>query len=284
MNDRPLTRAQALAQVIEQFREAGLHDPGRDARVLLRWASGLDAAALTARLDATMDEAEQDRFIAASRERVSHQPIAQIIGAREFWGRSFEVTPDVLDPRPETEILIAAALEGGPSRRVLDLGVGSGCILLTLLAEWPNATGVGVDVSPEALAVATRNAERLGVADRAELRRGDWLEGLTGEFDLIVSNPPYISEAEMRDIDISVRRFEPHLALTPGGDGLDAYRRIAQGAGARLAAGGRVLLEVGAGQAGDVEAIFEAAGFAPVGRYRDFDGRERCVSLRFNHG
>lgn len=284
MSDSGLTRAEALANAIKAFREAGLHDPARDARVLLRWASGLEAAALTARMDDMMGEAERDRFLSASSERLGRRPVAQIIGERAFWGRSFEVTPDVLDPRPETEILIAAALEGGVAARVLDLGVGSGCILLTLLAEWPKATGVGVDVSAAALAVAARNAERLGVAARAELRQGDWLEDVSGEFDLVVSNPPYISEVEMRDLDVSVRRFEPHVALTPGGDGLDAYRRIAAGARARLAPGGRMLLEVGAGQADAVEAIFVMAGFSAAGRHRDFDGRERCVSLRRNHG
>jgi len=284
VSDRRPSRAEALAQVTRTLRETGVPDPARDARVLLRWASGLEAAALTARMGEEMGEGEFDRFIAACRERALRRPIAQIIGQREFWGRSFEVTPDVLDPRPETETLIAAALEGAPARRILDLGVGSGCILLTLLAEWPTATGVGVDISEAAVAVAARNAELLGVTGRVELRHGDWLEGLAGAFDLIVSNPPYISEAEMRDLDASVRDFEPRLALTPGGDGLDAYRRIAAGAGAHLAPGGRVLLEVGAGQAGAVEAIFAAAGFAPAGRHRDFDGRERCVSLRRNHG
>jgi release factor glutamine methyltransferase len=186
------------------------------------------------------------------------------------------VTRDVLDPRPETESLVAWALERGPAARVLDLGVGSGCILFSLLAEWPEATGVGVDVSAAALAVAARNAAALGVAGRAALRRGEWLSGLGETFDLIVSNPPYLATAEMDDIAPEVAA-EPALALEGGVDGLDAYRAIAAGAPAALAPGGALLLEIGPTQADPVDALMRGAGLSQLGLRRDFDGRVRCL-------
>lgn len=275
-----MTRAEALAAATRRLRGAGLGDPGRDARVLLRWASGLSAASLTVEINEAQGSEETARFQHAVTERASGRPVSQIIGEREFWGRSFIITPDVLDPRPETETLIAAALNYGPAARVLDLGVGSGCILLTLLAEWSSASGVGVDASPTALKVAKRNADRIGVEERASLIEGDWFSSVDGQFDLIVSNPPYISEAEMAGLSRDVRQYEPLQALCPGGDGLEAYRRIAKGAGEALVPEGRVMLEVGAGQAEAVEEIFKAHDFAPESRFPDFDGRERCLSLR----
>lgn len=200
--------------------------------------------------------------------------MAQIVGARLFWGRSFEVTPDVLDPRPETETLVAAALET-PFARVLDLGTGTGCTLLTLLAERPEATGMGSDLSEAALQVAARNAARHGIA--ADLVQSDWYEGIGGRFDLIVSNPPYIPVAEIAGLAPEVRDHEPRIALTDGGDGLGAYRAIAAGAAAHLAPAGRLLVEVGAGQAPSVQEIFAAAGLDCVGTRPDLEGRARVV-------
>ncbi len=279
-----MTRAKALAEATARLRGGkGDGDPGRDARLLLRWASGLSAASLTAELNTPQSAEEAARYQKAVSERVAGRPVAQVIGEREFWGHVFAVTPDVLDPRPETETLIAAALEHDPAGRILDLGVGSGCILLTLLAEWPDALGVGVDISAAALAIAQRNAATLGVADRVALIESDWVASVDGSFDLIVSNPPYISEAEMAELSPSVRQYEPRQALSPGGDGLGAYRRIAAELGDALAPDGRLILEVGAGQAAAVEAIFDARGFTPVMRHSDLDGRERCLSMRINH-
>ncbi len=278
-----MTRAEALRAATTRLRKADFSDPGRDARLLMRWAAGLEAASLSASLTDPHVGLEAERFEAAVELRRMGRPVSQIIGEREFWGRAFKVSSDVLDPRPETEIIIAAALEGGPAKRILDLGVGSGCILSTLLAEWPQATGMGVDLSAGALAIARENAVRLGVADRTDLSQSDWFADVTGPFDLIVANPPYISETEMCDLDLSVREFEPRLALSPGGDGLDAYRAIASGAGDRLSPGGRILLEVGEGQADAVEAIFAKADLATGGRWRDFDGRDRCILLHKVH-
>ncbi len=191
------------------------------------------------------------------------------------------MTPDVLDPRPETETLIAQALEGPAARRILDLGTGSGCILLTLLAEWPEASGLGIDASGAGLKVAAANAQRLNLDARAAFRLGDWCEGLKedpgGPFDLVVSNPPYLAEAEFEALEPEVRLHEPRAALAGGPDGLDAYRRIAAGVGPLLAPGGRLMLEIGPTQAAAVSAILAASGFDRPRSLVDMDGRDRVV-------
>ncbi|MDT8344634.1 MAG: peptide chain release factor N(5)-glutamine methyltransferase [Thermohalobaculum sp.] len=272
------TRADLIRRARGRLAAAGVPEPERDARLLLRWAAGLSGAGLAAGLDDPADPGETARFEAAIGRRARRVPVAQITGQRAFWGRDFRVTADVLDPRPETETLIEAALAGGPVRRVLDLGTGSGCILVTLLAQWPGAAGVGVDLSPAALAVAAQNAAAHGVAGRARLIRSDWFAAVEGVFDLIVSNPPYIAEAEMATLAPEVALHEPRLALTPGGDGLGAYRAIAAGAGAHLAPGGRVMVEIGPSQADAVCALFAAAGVPGCAVLRDLDGRARVVS------
>jgi release factor glutamine methyltransferase len=279
-----VTRAEALRAATARLAAAGVEGAARDARLLLRRACGLDAAA-----DAAADPAAPlapDRaaaFEEAVARRAARAPMSHILGERAFWGRRFAVTPDVLDPRPETETLVAWALEGPPAARVLDLGVGSGCLLLTLLAEWPQARGLGVDRSPAALAVAARNAAALGVADRARLALGDWLDGVTERFDLILSNPPYLDAADMAALPPELRA-EPALALDGGADGgadgLDAYRRIASGLSAALAPGGSAMLEVGAGQERAVAAILRAAGFDAAEPRADLDGRPRALRIR----
>jgi release factor glutamine methyltransferase len=228
-------------------------------------------------LDDPLSDAAAVRFEAAVQARVSRQPVSQIVGGRQFWGRWFRVTPDVLDPRPETETLIAAALDGTFSR-VLDLGTGSGAILITLLAERRLATGTGVDLSEKALSVAAANAASLAVADRAIFLQSDWLRAVSGTFDLVVSNPPYIAEAEMPGLAPEVLQWEPRLALTPGGDGLAAYRSILRDIRLVLTPPGRVLLETGAGQGDAVAALCRAAGLRAVTVLQDIDGRDRVVS------
>lgn len=260
--------------------EAGIEAAQGDARALLRWASGLSPAAFSISLRDAPADAEAAAFHAAIAARATRRPVSHITGTRAFWGRDFRVTGDVLDPRPETEILIAAALDGPAPARILDLGVGSGCILLTLLAEWPGAQGVGVDASAPALTIAADNAARLGVAARADLRGGDWAAGVAGPFDLVAANPPYIAEAEMPGLSPEVRDWEPRMALTPGGDGLDAYRVIARALPRLLAPGARALLEVGAGQDGAVAAMLIAAGLGAIRVHPDFDGRGRIVEAR----
>jgi release factor glutamine methyltransferase len=209
--------------------------------------------------------------------RAARQPVAQITGRRLFWGLPFRVTPDTLDPRPETETLVAEALRR-PFWRMLDLGTGTGAILLACLKGMPVAHGVGTDLSEAALQVARGNAAALGLTHRARFRRADWFSGISDRFDLIVSNPPYIAAGEMPGLAPEVRDWEPHMALTPGGDGLDAYRAIARGAPARLMAGGRLLLEVGPTQAFAVSALLAAQGMTDIAILSDMDGRNRVVT------
>lgn len=271
-----VSRADAARAAAEALDAAGVEGAARDARLLVRWACGLSAAGLAAAPEAALDAGQAARLAAGVARRAGRAPLSHVTGRREFWGREFEVTPDVLDPRPETETLIALALERGPAARVLDLGVGSGAILLTLLAEWPEARGVGVDASPAALAVARRNAERLGVAARAEMLEGDWLAGATGRFDLVVSNPPYLTSAEAAAASPELAH-EPRLALDGGPDGLAPYRRIAAEAPAALAPGGAVVVEFGVGQGEAAAALFRAAGFRATRLAPDFDGRPRAL-------
>jgi release factor glutamine methyltransferase len=273
------TRAALLRGAAARLAEAGVPEPGRDARRLLRWASGLAPADFATALGEPPGPAEAERFRAAVEARAARRPVSQITGLRRFWGREFRVTPEVLDPRPETEALVAAALEE-PFSRVLDLGTGSGCILLTLLAERQEATGLGTDAGAAALAVARENAERLGLGARAEFREADWLDGVAGRFDLVVSNPPYVAEAEMAALAPEVRLHEPRAALTPGGDGLDAYRRIAAGLPRVLAPGARVLLETGPAQGPAVARLLARAGLLPGPIRADLDGRPRVVTAR----
>ncbi len=224
---------------------------------------------------------------ACTARRVRREPMAYILGEREFWGLPFKVSPAVLVPRPDSETLIEAALALMPVRtepwRILDLGVGSGCLLLTLLREFPNARGVGVDASADALEVAQANADALGVGPRTTLVGGDWrrpawAEQLGGPFDLVISNPPYIEAAAIEGLMPDVARFEPRLALDGGPDGLVAYRAIAAAAAGLVVPGGRVLVEAGDGQAVEISTLFASAGFAVDASWRDLGGIDRVVS------
>ncbi|PKP85213.1 MAG: peptide chain release factor N(5)-glutamine methyltransferase [Alphaproteobacteria bacterium HGW-Alphaproteobacteria-2] len=271
-----LPAAAALADAAARLRAAGVPEAVADARRLLAHALAIAPERLTLALSEPLPEAAAARFAAFVAARAARQPVAQITGERLFWGRTFQVTPDVLDPRPETETLVATALEA-PFSRVLDLGTGSGCLLLTLLADRPGATGLGTDISATALAVAARNAARLGLGARAAFALADWFSGVDGAFDLIVANPPYIAAGELAALAPEVRNWEPRAALTPGEDGLAAYRAIAAGATAHLAPAGRLILETGAGQGAAVAALCEAAGLGHAMLRADMDGRARAV-------
>lgn len=273
---RPLTGAEALRAAIPLLRGAGIEDAARDARALLADAMGLGADRLTLHLQDDLPPLAEARFQSHVAARARRQPVAQILGERLFWGLTFVVTPDVLDPRPETEVLVEAALSQ-PFGKILDLGTGSGAILLSCLTFMPEATGHGIDLSPAALAVAKRNAERLGLRARAKFAVRNWFEKLTGRYDLIVSNPPYIAADEMPDLEPEVRLHEPLMALSPGGDGLDAYRAIAAGAGRHLLPGGRLLLEIGPTQGTSVMDLLRAQGFSVLDLLQDMDGRDRVV-------
>ncbi|WP_424986346.1 peptide chain release factor N(5)-glutamine methyltransferase [Microbulbifer sp. S227A] len=270
------TAAQAMVAATARLRAAGVAEPARDARVLLAHAARIEAARVTliAPEDLAPDIGERyDQLIALRAIRV---PVSHLVGEREFYGRRFKVSGEVLDPRPETETLIEAALSE-PFARVLDLGVGSGCILVTLLAETVQATGLGVDLSEAACLQASANAVLHNVQSRAEILRSDWFETVTGRFDLIVSNPPYIARDEMPGLQDEVRRHEPEMALTDGGDGLGAYRVIAARAAHHLSPGGRLLLEIGPTQADAVIALLTGAGLNEAGVIHDLDGRPRVI-------
>ncbi|MDT0683727.1 peptide chain release factor N(5)-glutamine methyltransferase [Roseicyclus sp. F158] len=272
-----MTFADAQIKAARALREAGIDAAAGDARRLVAFAAGVRPEALIVMGPDPFDAWDGLQDLIAA--RIARQPVAQIVGERLFWGRSFRVTPDTLDPRPETEEIVAEALKA-PFTRILDLGTGTGCLLLTLLAERGDAEGVGTDVSDAALAVARENANRLGIGPRARLALCDWFGAETGPFDLIVSNPPYIPAAEIAGLAPEVREWEPTGALTDGGDGLGAYRAIAEGAASRLAPGGRLIVECGAGQARDVAAILETGGLTLETILTDMDNRERGAALR----
>ncbi|OOY09499.1 peptide chain release factor N(5)-glutamine methyltransferase [Thioclava sp. F36-7] len=270
-------RAQdALVAATRRLREAGIEGAQTDARRLLAHALQIAPDRLTLALQDALPEDATARFEAALTAREARQPVAQITGKRLFWGHEFRVTRDTLDPRPETELLVEVALER-PFVHALDLGTGTGCILISLLKSMPFAAGTGTDLSDAALEVAKSNAEALGVAKRAKFLISDWFANVPGRYDLIVSNPPYIAQDEMAGLSQDVRDWEPLSALTPGGDGLDAYRAIARGAGARLLAGGRLAVEIGPTQAQAVSDLFAAQGFERIETRQDLDGRDRVV-------
>jgi release factor glutamine methyltransferase len=272
-----MTLRAAIFAATRRLAAAGVDAPARDARLLVARAAGVPPDRLTLHDGDALTDAAAATLQTLLAAREARQPMAQILGERLFWGRVFSVTPDTLDPRPETEVLVATAL-AEPFDRVLDLGTGTGAILLSLLAEMPQAAGTGTDISPAALAVARGNADRLGIA--CDLVLSDWFADVTGRYDLIVSNPPYIAAAEMEALAPEVRGWEPLLALTPGGDGLAAYRAIAAGVGAHLVPGGRLMVEIGPTQAGEVAALFRAAGLTDIRVIPDMDGRDRVVVAR----
>ncbi|MCX7566067.1 peptide chain release factor N(5)-glutamine methyltransferase [Sulfitobacter sp. F26169L] len=273
------TAAVAMATATARLRAAGVPDPARDARLLLAHAASVDAARVTLIAPEEIAPEISERYENLISLRAVRVPVSHLVGEREFYGRPFKVSREVLDPRPETESLIEAAL-GAPFDRVLDLGTGSGCILVTLLAERAQATGTGVDLSENACLQASANAVLHGVADRAEIRQSDWFAAVDGRYDLIVSNPPYLAQAEMRDIAPELALHEPSMALTDGADGLSVYRLIAQQAQGYLSAEGRVLAEIGWQQGDVVREIFKAAGWADVVILPDLDRRDRVICAK----
>lgn len=252
--------------------------PRLDAEVLLAHHLGCTRGDLL--LNQTSDVDEQGFEILLSR-RVAGEPVAHITGLREFWSLTLKVTSDTLIPRPDTETLVEVALKlcRQPPARILDLGTGTGALLLASLSEWPQATGLGVDASAAALAVAQENARLTGIDERAAFRHGNWGEGIGDRFDLILSNPPYIADTE--ELSCEVRTHEPASALFAGADGLDDYRRIIPQLPDLLTPGGLAVLEIGYLQASAVQAIAADNGFSTT-LHLDLAGRDRCVALRLS--
>lgn len=271
-----------LKDARRQFEGKGNPSALLDARLLLQRAAGLSHAALIAEPEREIPAPSAKTFRDFVARRLAGEPVSRIFGEREFYGRAFEVTPATLDPRPDTETLIEAALSFMPQDqpcRLIDLGTGTGIIGVTLLAERPKAQGVLADISPEALAVARDNAQRHGVLERADFVQGSWFAGATGRFDLILSNPPYIAQAILPTLAPEVRNFDPVGALDGGPDGLAPYREIAREAGAFAMPESHVLVEIGEGQALEIEDIFLSQGFVPMKRWQDLAGHVRCLGF-----
>lgn len=258
---------------------AGIDEPRREARYLIRHALQIEVPALEpARPVDTAGEARLDALVA---RRAAREPLSKIVGSREFWSLPFRVTAATLDPRPDSETVVEAALAAVPDRgaaiSILDLGAGSGCLLLALLSELPAAAGLGVDVSEEALRIARENAHALGFGDRARFVAADWGTGIAGSFDLIVANPPYVPSGEIASLAPEVALHDPQVALDGGADGLDAYRSLSIHLTRLLAPQGTIALEIGLHQADGVTAILHDAGAAVRARGYDLARRARCL-------
>lgn len=273
-----------------RLRAAGIDSAGLDARILIGHAFGLERDQLLCRAEDAADAEAVARLENLLGRRLAREPVSRILGRREFWSLDFTLSPDTLDPRPDSETVVEAGLAAMVGRRdlaILDLGTGTGCLLLALLSEMPTAQGLGVDISAGAVATATGNAERLGLGDRARFERHDWREGLAGRlnptrYDLVVANPPYICCGEIAGLQPEVARFDPPAALAGGADGLEAYRSLASQVAELLTPGGHVVFEVGAGQASAVAALLDGAGLSVCGTRTDLAGIERCVIARTN--
>lgn len=280
----------ALGSVYQQAKKslenAGIDTPAFDARLIIQHHTGLTSSDFIGASDHLLTPAQTESIHRDIARRVAGEPVFRILGEREFHGLPFKVTPDTLDPRPDTETLVNAALGAvppGKPLRILDLGTGTGCILISLLHEWPNATGVGIDISPGALNVAKENAGRNGVETRAEFRVGSWFEPLKGDekFDLIVSNPPYIEESDIENLAVEVRNHDPILALSGGIDGLDAYKSIIPNLKKHLFPGGRVFLEMGFSQMFHVKRLVDESNATLIREHLDLAGISRVIEITY---
>jgi release factor glutamine methyltransferase len=281
----------ALRAAAHRLARAGVETPQLDARLLLMEATALSLESLLSAPDRPLTREEHEHFAHMLARRAAREPLAYVLGRRAFWSLELGVAPGVLVPRPETETLVEAVLKAACGRdapyRILDLGTGSGCVLLSLLSELPNAFGIGVDRSADALSLARANAAALGLGARAALLCADWLSAIAASFDIVVSNPPYVSRLALAGLAPEIRLFEPPLALDGGADGLNAYRTIIGALTPIVAQDGLVALELGDGQARAVEKLLEAAGFRDFVYRTDLAGKARVVVARpraFAHG
>jgi len=270
-----------------RFRQEGIDSAELDARMLAGAALGLDLTGLIAATTRTLTRGEALALENFMQRRLAGEPVARILGVKEFWGLTLQLSPATLVPRPDTETVVELALEiwrsehRGEPQRIADIGTGSGAILLALLFEWREATGVGTDISSAALQTASDNARRLGFAPRAAFVSCNYTAALSGVFDLIVSNPPYIRSADIAELDREVREYDPRDALDGGVDGLDAYRAIVPEAARLLAPGGTLIVEAGCGQSGPISQLMSASGLMPVHSPKaDLAGIPRAISGR----
>jgi release factor glutamine methyltransferase len=290
----PATVRAAIADLTAAFRSRGLPSAELDARLLVLDACGLSHEAYLLAPSRGLSSAERAAIASASARRLAREPVSRILGHREFWGRRFALSPSVLDPRPDTETLVETALdilrdEGRTAAdlRILDLGTGTGCILLTLLAELPNAWGLGVDRDMAALAIARGNAASLGLTERAAFACSNWADAVCGPFDLVISNPPYIPAADIETLEPEVRCHDPRLALDGGADGLDAYRRIIGDQARVVAPNGWLIFEFGVNQVMEILTLLgytESKGATGGCKIRrDMAGIERVVAVKRQH-
>ena len=277
--------AETLKDIERRLTAAGIESARADARILMAHVLGVDRNRLVGLPDKALTKSQAQRLEASVARRAKHEPVAMVIGKKEFWSLPFRVTRDTLVPRPDSETLIEAVLQERPDRtrdyRILDLGTGSGCLLLALLSEFLNASGLGLDANQNALDIAQANAEDLGLAERAAFAWGDWTSNLhperDGRFEIIVSNPPYITKPDWEKLEDDVRLYEPRTALVGGLDGLNPYRAFGPHLPDLLTGDGLFACEIGAGQAGDVGEILADAGLTILGVRRDLAGIERCL-------
>ena len=280
----PPTLEESVAEAAARLAAAGIENPRHDARLLICRVLGGGPELLLGQPGRLLSSEESRRVEAAVRRRQAREPVSRILGEREFWSLPFGLNEGTLDPRPDSETLVEVVLAALADRsaplRLLDLGSGSGCLLLALLSELPKAEGLGIDISAAAVAAAAENADRLGLAVRARFRRHSWEDGLdlgTRSWDVVVSNPPYIASADIAGLAPEVAVYDPVAALDGGADGLAAYRALVPAAAMVLKPGGLIALEIGPGQAAAVEGLFGAAGLRPLRRAADLSGMERCL-------
>jgi len=270
---------------MQSLKEASIDTAALDARLLLCHATGMSHEQLVANSDDVIEPETQSRFLELIERRRQGEPVGRIMGCREFWGLEFDLGPETLEPRADSEAIVEATLSWIENRnaslRILDLGTGSGCLLLSLLAECPNARGLGIDVSAPALSVARSNAGRLGLADRAEFQKGIWADGLEGTFDIIISNPPYIPTLEVQSLSREVRDHDPARALDGGTDGMECYREIVQQLPERLCQGGIAALETSPDLYTELRELVENVGqFRMIEGIKDMAGRDRGLRFR----
>ena len=281
MSGAATSRAAALGTATTELRAAGVDAPRRDARLLMQHALGLSPEALLADDRLPLGEDEAGRLTALVRRRSAREPVAYLTGRREFWSLELAVDRSALVPRPESETLVEAVLDRAPRLpahlRLLDLGTGTGCLLVALLSELPGAVGLGIDVSASAVSLARANARRHGLGERASFAVADWGAALASRFDVVVSNPPYVATPELVSLAPEIARHEPQTALAGGADGYECYRRLAPQIARLLASGGLAAIELGAGMADEVRSLFAASGLIEIGRRRDLSGIERCA-------
>ena len=273
-----------ISAAVEELTAVGIEAPRLEARMLLGSVMQISPSQFIVNPEIKCSNKHKFQYLALVERRKQHEPVSHLTGFREFWSLNYQVTSSVLDPRPDSETLVSEALKRFPEKeaplRVLDIGVGSGCLLLSFLSERPNAIGMGVDISPAALLVAYQNTERFGLTNRTKFKQSDWLRGVTGEYDVIFCNPPYISSEEFKLLSEDIRNFEPREALLAGESGLEAYKDILPYICNSLSKDGEAFFEIGISQAKRVTEISIANGLIVCGLVADISGTPRCLAMK----